>query len=95
MQVGVPFHHRLRVVGGAVGAWRWRAVHGPVGLQVAGTSTTAEVWWSATAFDLAPTKPGGGRAPGDEQVVEIEATDSHGAIAVSRGALRAVPTPWP
>lgn len=95
VEVGVPFHQRLTAVGGAQGPWRWRTVRGPVGLQVAGTTTTADVWWSATAFDLAPAKPGGARAPGPAQEVEIEATDSQGALAVSRGSLRAVPTPWP
>ncbi|MSQ84523.1 MAG: hypothetical protein EXR77_16855 [Myxococcales bacterium] len=92
VQVGKTWHKVVRVNGGAAGRWRWTVVRGPVGLQLAATANSADLWWTADAFSLAPTKPTQARAAGVRQVVEIEAVDSQGDRATTLGSLQAVPT---
>lgn len=89
--IGATWHRTIQVVGGAAGAWRWRLVQGPAGLQVAGTATVADVWWTPDVYALAPVKPSQPRSTGEKQPVQVEATDSQGAVATSSGTVRAVP----
>ncbi len=92
VQVGTTWSRKLVAVGGSDGVWQWRIVHGPGALLIGGTTRTAQLFWTPSAFDLAPTAAGHPRAAGAAQPLQVEATDGAGMTAVSLGALRAVPT---
>lgn len=89
--VGTTWSQVVTARSGSPGDWQWRVVAGPGNLLLVAKGPQAQLFWTPTVFDLAPTAAGKPRLPGEAQALHIEATDSQGDRATALGSLRAVP----